>query len=206
MCIRDRLWGILLGWQQLLRAGRIPRLPRLHAVEPYARLSRARGAGDARGLWEGTTDQYSIAGGTVTLQSLEALARSGGSPVEVTDAAAAQAQQRLERLGLATELSSAAALAAVTRLRRAGQLDAESSVVDVYKRQELTRTLGNLPGNLCTPTYLGETAKRLAREYKSLKVEVMDRKQVEALGMGSFLSVARGSEEALRFICLLYTS
>ncbi|SSW63258.1 leucyl aminopeptidase [Achromobacter agilis] len=67
---------------------------------------------------------------------------------------------------------------------------------------ELTRTLGNLPGNLCTPTYLGETAKRLAREFKSLKVEVLDRKQVEALGMGSFLSVARGSEEALRFIVL----
>ncbi|KGQ02370.1 putative cytosol aminopeptidase [Beauveria bassiana D1-5] len=67
---------------------------------------------------------------------------------------------------------------------------------------ELTRTLGNLPGNICTPTYLGDTAKRLAREYKSLKVEVMDRKQVEALGMGSFLSVARGSEEALRFIVL----
>lgn len=67
---------------------------------------------------------------------------------------------------------------------------------------ELTRTLGNLPGNVCTPTYLGDTAKRLAREFKSLKVEVMDRKQVEALGMGSFLSVARGSEEALRFIVL----
>ncbi|MGE8689457.1 MAG: leucyl aminopeptidase [Achromobacter sp.] len=67
---------------------------------------------------------------------------------------------------------------------------------------DLTRTLGNLPGNICTPTYLGETAKRLAREFKSLKVEVMDRKQVEALGMGSFLSVARGSEEALRFIVL----
>jgi leucyl aminopeptidase len=67
---------------------------------------------------------------------------------------------------------------------------------------DLTRTLGNLPGNICTPTYLGETAKRLAREFKSLKVEVLDRKQVEALGMGSFLSVARGSEEALRFIVL----
>ena len=40
-----------------------------------------------------------------------------------------QAQQRLERMGLATELSSAAALAAVTRLRRSGMLDAESSVV-----------------------------------------------------------------------------
>ena len=50
----------------------------------------------------------------------------------------------------------------------------------------LTRDLGNLPGNICTPTYLGETAKRLAREFKSLKVEVLDKKQVEALGMGSF--------------------
>ncbi|MPS78974.1 MAG: leucyl aminopeptidase [Achromobacter sp.] len=67
---------------------------------------------------------------------------------------------------------------------------------------ELTRTLGNLPGNICTPTYLGDTAKRLAREFKSLKVEVLDRKQVEALGMGSFLSVANGSAEALRFIVL----
>ena len=67
---------------------------------------------------------------------------------------------------------------------------------------ELTRTLGNLPGNVCTPTYLGETAKKLAREFQSLKAEVLDRKQVEALGMGSFLSVARGSEEPLRFIVL----
>ncbi|CAP42111.1 leucyl aminopeptidase [Bordetella petrii] len=67
---------------------------------------------------------------------------------------------------------------------------------------ELTRTLGNLPGNVCTPTYLGDTARKLAREFKSLKVEVLDRKQVEALGMGSFLSVARGSDEPLRFIVL----
>ncbi len=70
---------------------------------------------------------------------------------------------------------------------------------------ELTRTLGNLPGNICTPTYLGDTAKRLAREFKSLKVEVLDRKQVEALGMGSFASVAKGSDEPLRFIVLRHS-
>lgn len=67
---------------------------------------------------------------------------------------------------------------------------------------ELAKTLGNMPGNLCTPTYLGETAKKLARTFKSLKVEVMDRKQIEALGMGAFLSVARGSDEPPRFIVL----
>src|SRR5690606_30446082 len=61
----------------------------------------------------------------------------------------------------------------------------------------LTRTLGNLPGNVCTPTYLGDTAKKLAQDFDSLKVEVLDQKQVQALGMGSFVSVARGSDEPL---------
>lgn len=125
----DLLWGLFLGWQHLLQSGRIQHLPRLHAVEPYARLSQAQATGDARGLWDAATDQYSIAGGTCTLQSLEALTRSSGMPVEVSDSAAAQAQQRLERRGISTELSSAAALAAVARLRRSGVLDAESSVV-----------------------------------------------------------------------------
>ena len=125
----DLLWGIYLGWQHLLQAGLIGHMPRLHAVEPYARLSRALETGDARGQWESATQQYSIAGGTCTLQALEALSRSGGVPVETSDAQAAQARQRLQGIGLGSELSSAAALAAVARLRQAGKLDAESTVV-----------------------------------------------------------------------------
>ncbi|MEO6920883.1 MAG: leucyl aminopeptidase [Collimonas sp.] len=66
---------------------------------------------------------------------------------------------------------------------------------------DLTKELGNLPGNVCTPTYLANTAKRLAKEYK-LSVEVLDRKQLEALKMGSFLSVARGGGEAPKFIII----
>jgi len=69
----------------------------------------------------------------------------------------------------------------------------------------LTRLLGDLPGNVCTPTYLGETAKKLAKEFGSLKVEVLGRKQIEALKMGSFLSVARGSYEEPVFIILRHT-
>ena len=68
----------------------------------------------------------------------------------------------------------------------------------------LARTLGNLPGNICTPTYLGETARKLGREFKQLKVEVLDQKQIQSLGMGSFLSVARGSDEPPRFIVMHY--
>lgn len=69
----------------------------------------------------------------------------------------------------------------------------------------LTRLLGDLPGNICTPTYLGNTAKSLAREFKTLKAEVLGQKQIEALGMGSFLSVSAGSQEPPAFIILKYT-
>src|SRR5690606_5364134 len=66
----------------------------------------------------------------------------------------------------------------------------------------LARALGDLPPNICTPTYLGDTAKKLAKEFKSLKVQVLERKQIEAEGMGAFLSVARGSDEPPVFIVL----
>jgi leucyl aminopeptidase len=66
---------------------------------------------------------------------------------------------------------------------------------------DLTKDLGNLPGNYCTPTYLANTAKKLAKDYK-LGVEVLDRKQLEALKMGSFLSVTNGSDEPPKFIVL----
>jgi leucyl aminopeptidase len=72
------------------------------------------------------------------------------------------------------------------------------------KGMSLARTLGNLPGNICTPTYLGEQAKTLAKQFKNIAVKVLDRKQIEALKMGSFLSVARGSVEQPRFIVLHY--
>ena len=69
---------------------------------------------------------------------------------------------------------------------------------------DLAKTLGNLPANICTPSYLGETAKTLAREFKSLKVSVLETKQIEALRMGSFLSVSRGSDQPPRFIVIHY--
>ncbi len=67
----------------------------------------------------------------------------------------------------------------------------------------LARELGNRPGNHCTPSILGEQAKKLAREF-GLKVEVMDRKAIEKLGMGSFLAVAQGAAQPPRFIVAQY--
>ncbi len=69
----------------------------------------------------------------------------------------------------------------------------------------LTRELGNLPPNVCTPSYLGDQAKQLAKDHKSISVEVLERKQIEALKMNAFLSVAAGSDQPPRFIVLKYS-
>ena len=65
----------------------------------------------------------------------------------------------------------------------------------------LARDLGNLPPNVCTPTYLADQARELARRYR-MKVEVLERADMERLGMGALLSVARGSAQPPKFITL----
>lgn len=65
----------------------------------------------------------------------------------------------------------------------------------------LAKDLGNLPPNICTPTYLGKTAQGLSKK-TDLKVEVLGLKQIEALGMGSFLAVAKGSDTPPQFIVM----
>ncbi|NIM28257.1 MAG: leucyl aminopeptidase [Gammaproteobacteria bacterium] len=69
---------------------------------------------------------------------------------------------------------------------------------------DLARDLGNLPANVCTPTYLAERARQLARREKSIKVRVMGETEMKRLGMGTLLSVARGSEEPAKLITLEY--
>ena len=68
---------------------------------------------------------------------------------------------------------------------------------------EFAKEWGNRPANHATPTLLAQAAKSLAK-FPQLKCEVLGPKQVAKLGMGSFMSVAQGSEEELRFIVLRY--
>ena len=68
----------------------------------------------------------------------------------------------------------------------------------------LTRDLGNLPGNVCTPTYLANQAKALAKAHKGLEVEVLDEKAMKALGMGALLAVSAGSVEPAKLIRISY--
>ncbi len=67
-----------------------------------------------------------------------------------------------------------------------------------------TRDLGNLPPNVCHPSYLAEEAKALGKEHKNLKVDIHDEKKLKELGMGAFLAVAQGSEQPPRLIVMNY--
>jgi leucyl aminopeptidase len=67
----------------------------------------------------------------------------------------------------------------------------------------LARTLGNLPANICTPAYLAEEAKKLARQFK-LELEVLERKDMERLGMGALAAVARASHQPPKLITIKY--
>ncbi|MHB0925032.1 MAG: leucyl aminopeptidase [Gallionellaceae bacterium] len=69
---------------------------------------------------------------------------------------------------------------------------------------DLAKTLGNLPGNICTPTYLAAKALALGKAHKSIKTTVLEEKDMQKLGMGSFLSVTRGSEQPAKLITMEY--
>ena len=74
----------------------------------------------------------------------------------------------------------------------------------IGRGMNLARELGNLPGNICTPTYLAEQAIKLGQDLDNLVVDVLEESDIAELGMGSFLSVSRGSREPAKLITLNY--
>jgi leucyl aminopeptidase len=82
--------------------------------------------------------------------------------------------------------------------------DGVSSGVAIANGIDLARTLGNRPGNRCTPSDLAQQARDLKKTFSALKVEILEEKDMEKLGMGSLLSVARGSREPAKLIVMQY--
>jgi leucyl aminopeptidase len=104
----------------------------------------------------------------------------------------APAASKLNRVSLVCGVAEAAAV-------RAGLERGEAVAAGVA----LARECANRPGNHCTPSYLADEARRLGKEH-GLEVEVLGRKELEKLGMGCFLAVARASAQPPRFIVLRY--
>jgi len=67
---------------------------------------------------------------------------------------------------------------------------------------KLTRDLSNLPGNVCTPTYLAEQAKALGATHRNFVTTILEESDMEKLGMGSFLSVSKGSRQPAKLITM----
>jgi leucyl aminopeptidase len=68
----------------------------------------------------------------------------------------------------------------------------------------LTKNLANQPSNICTPAYLADAAKKLAKEYRSISVKVLEESDMKKLGMGAFLSVTKGTAQNAKLVALEY--
>ncbi|PTR13780.1 aminopeptidase A [Nitrosospira sp. Nsp2] len=73
----------------------------------------------------------------------------------------------------------------------------------IAEGMKLAKDLGNLAPNFCTPSYLAEQSVDLAKALK-LKATVLEQKDMEKLGMGALLAVARGSRQPAKLIALEY--
>ena len=68
----------------------------------------------------------------------------------------------------------------------------------------LAKDLGNLPGNLCTPSYLADQALELGKRSSRLKISILEEQEMQKLGMGALLAVARGSRQPAKLIVMEY--
>ncbi|MBT8129725.1 MAG: leucyl aminopeptidase family protein, partial [Gammaproteobacteria bacterium] len=69
---------------------------------------------------------------------------------------------------------------------------------------KLAKDLANLPGNICTPDYLAKQATTMQKQFPKTRVNVLDEKEIENLGMGAFMSVTRGSRQDGKLIAIEY--
>src|SRR5699024_10569570 len=72
--------------------------------------------------------------------------------------------------------------------------------------KNLAKDLGNMPGNICTPTWLAEQAKQLSQRQTAVKTKVLTEKQMQNQGMGALLAVSRGSREPAKLIIMEYNN
>jgi len=69
----------------------------------------------------------------------------------------------------------------------------------------LARDLANLPGNVCTPSYLADQARSMGRKSRKMRTRILEEKQMQELGMGALLSVSRGSRQPAKLILMEYS-
>jgi leucyl aminopeptidase len=82
--------------------------------------------------------------------------------------------------------------------------DALNAAQAIANGVSTAKDLGNLPGNICTPTYLAGQAQQLDNEYESVTTNILEEADMADLGMGALLSVSRGSRQPAKLIVMEY--
>jgi len=178
-----------------------PKQPRLALVVAQGEQAKAFKTAVAKGL--GMLKDLGVAhvavapasGLPLTAGHARALVQAADEATYVyrTTKPSAPAPGKLRKVSLVGDKALAATLSAALK-------QAQAQVAGVA----VARELGNLPGNVCTPSHLASEARKLAREHKAITAQVLERPALEKLGMGSFLSVTNGSAQPPKFIILRY--
>jgi threonine synthase len=125
----DLLWGLAKGYADLVSAGLVTDIPRIHAAEPFPRISRVMAGKDYVEQFDGRSPLLSLGGTTVTYQAIKALLCSRGAVVGPSADQTIAAQLELARAGLFVESSSAIALAGLKILCEQSVIVEDASVV-----------------------------------------------------------------------------
>ncbi|MBL8446685.1 MAG: leucyl aminopeptidase [Zoogloeaceae bacterium] len=159
--------------------------------------------GAAKALASGRADEA-----TVCLVDVEVPGRTPAWNVQTTVRLLADATYRFQAPGAVQKDTDKPAgaqhITLLTRHKVSARLEtAVRCGQAVAEGMALAKDLGNLPANVCTPSFLAETARKLGKDFK-LKVDILEREDAAKLGMGSFLSVAQGAYEPPKFIVVHY--
>ncbi len=173
-----------------VKAARVAFVFAADATAKSLRKSVASGMGLLKGSGAATVAVSAVGFGELGAAHGEVVASAASEALYLYRATkpSAPADSKLSSVSLLCAKSETAAVAAGLRV---GQAVAQGST--------LARECANRPANHCTPSYLAQQARKLGKDH-GLKVEVLERKDCEKLGMGSFLAVAQGSDEPLKFI------
>ena len=144
---------------------------------------------------------------TICLTDIPLKRRDTGWKVEHAVLAVMEGAYRFDRLKSKAPENKKALKKVTLHVGRRNEIPEGETAVErglaIAEGVSLAKDLGNLPGNHCTPTYLAEQAVDLGKRH-GIKVEVLDQKDCEKLGMGCYLAVAAGSRQPPKFIVLEY--
>jgi leucyl aminopeptidase len=177
-----------------LKAARLAYVAAADGSAKALKAAIAAGLSQLKALGVAEVAVASVGGEALTAAHAQALVAAVGDAVYVYrhTKPSAPAAPRLRKVTLVCAKAQAAALA--NGLRQGQAVAAGVAVAREY---------ANRPANHATPSFLAKEAKQLGKQH-GFKVEVFDRKQIEKIGMGSFLAVAQGSDEPPRFIVMHY--